>query len=77
MNSNFEEILLTPDVGVDKFIQHEGCYDHLAILLKERPDLDKNGIGMDGSSPLHVAVTKSWPDCAELLLSHGASPNTL
>lgn len=60
-----------------KSIKHDGCFDDLVVLLKERPNLDINGIGKDGLSPLHVAVDKYWPDCAELLLSHGASPNTL
>ncbi|KAI1171758.1 hypothetical protein F4777DRAFT_36710 [Nemania sp. FL0916] len=49
--------------------------DHkcLKTFLHDHPDLSPNEIGYEGMAPLHIAVVHGMVDCAELLLSRGAS----
>lgn len=52
-----------------------GHADVLRALLEARPTLDVDAPSEKGWTPLHVAAANGQATCAQLLLSHGASPD--
>ncbi|KAI1118646.1 hypothetical protein F5Y14DRAFT_399275 [Nemania sp. NC0429] len=60
----------------DEIYDYRQDYSRLKDFLDRRSGLDLSAIGKNGMSPLHIAVLHGMVDCAELLLSRGASVET-